>query len=85
MTTRVPVPVAGWSGVTEPYFEVVPYSKWNVVSAPRGSSEPTRVVVSATVPFAAPVDTPGARGGASVVSEWSAPRVTPAAFVATTR
>ncbi len=61
---------------------LVPYSKYQVVARPFGSTVPVSVAEVGVTPVAAPVT---AAGAAEVVKIPSAPRLVPAAFVATTR
>ena len=76
------------SGVREPSFEVVPYSKWYVVAAPRGLTRPVRVALLAVTSRTPPVATPGGvgfGGGAAVLNVRSEPFAVPALLVAETR
>jgi hypothetical protein len=61
---------------------LVPYSKYQVVARPFGSTVPLRVAVVVDTLVAEPVT---ATGPAEVVKIPSAPRSVPAPFVATTR
>ena len=63
----------------------MPYSKRTFVVSPRGFTDATSVAASPVTERGAPADADGACGVAVVRSVRSAPRETPAAFVATTR
>ena len=61
---------------------LVPYSKYQLVGRPFGSTEPLSVADETVTDEAEPVTT---AGGTSVVNTPSAPRLVPAVEVATTR
>ena len=66
----------------DPYRVLAPYSKYQLVVRPRGSTAPVSVAVVEPTPCAAPVS---AAGAATVTNVWSPPTVVPEAFVATRR
>ena len=68
--------------VFEPWLEVVPYSKSQLVACPFGVTVPLSLAVVGAIEVAAPVTTAGAP---IVENVRSAPRLTPASLVATSR
>jgi hypothetical protein len=71
-----------FAGVLEPYPVPVPYSKYQVVDRPFGSTVPLSVAEETVTPVAEPVT---ATGADAVVKIPSPPRVVPPLLVATTR